>query len=86
MATHYARKIVILPSGWVFVGNWQEHGSRVILTEAFCIRKWGTTNGIGELAIKGPLKDTILDPAGTVSFQLGSEVATLECQTNNWTK
>lgn len=78
------RKIVILPSGWVFVGLWQEVGKRVILTEASCIRKWGATSGIGELAIKGPLKETILDPAGTVSFQLGTEIAYLECQTSNW--
>ena len=78
------RKIVILPSGWVFVGVWQEVGTRVVLTEASCIRKWGTTSGIGELAIKGPLENTILDPAGSVSFQLGSEIASLDCQTENW--
>jgi hypothetical protein len=78
------RKIVILPSGWVFVGIWQEKGTRVILTETSCIRKWGTTSGIGELAIRGPLKETILDPAGTVSFKIGTEIASLECRTDNW--
>ena len=57
------RKIVILPSGWVFVGMWQEKGTRVILTECACIRKWGTTSGIGELAMKGPLKETVLGTA-----------------------
>jgi hypothetical protein len=79
------RKIVILPLGWVFCGYWQQHNGRVILTEAVCIRKWGTTAGIGELAIKGPTKDTILDPVGTVSFVTGSEVAAIDCQTR-WTK
>jgi hypothetical protein len=78
------RKIVILPAGWVFVGLWEEKQDRVILTQAASIRLWGTTAGLGELAIKGPLKDTILDPAGTVSFKLGTEIAALECQTNNW--
>jgi hypothetical protein len=78
------RKIVILPSGWVFVGIWQEVGNRVILTESATIRKWGTEYGLGELAIKGPRKETVLDPAGTVSFQLGSEIASLDCKTDNW--
>ncbi len=78
------RKIVILPSGWIFVGLWQEKGTRVVLTESSCIRKWGTEHGIGELAIKGPLKETILDPAGTVSFQLGTEIAAIDCQTDDW--
>lgn len=78
------RKIVILPSGWVFVGIWQVVENRVVLTESSTIRRWGTTCGLGELAIKGPLKDTILDPVGTASFQIGTEVAALDCKTNNW--
>lgn len=78
------RKIVILPSGWVFVGLWEEVGKRVILTQSACIRKWGTTIGLGQLAIAGPQKETILDPAGTVSFQLGTEIASLECLSDNW--
>ena len=78
------RKIVILPSGWVFVGIWQVQGTRVVLTESATIRKWGTTCGLGELAIKGPLKETILEPAGTTSFQLGTEIAALDCKTGNW--
>ena len=48
------RKIVILPSGWVFVGIWQEKGTRVILTETSCYTKMGNTSGIGELAIEAP--------------------------------
>jgi hypothetical protein len=78
------RKIVILPSGWVFVGIWQVQGTRVILTESATIRKWGTEHGLGELAIKGPRKETILDPAGTVYFSLGTEIASLDCKTDNW--
>jgi len=45
-----------------------------------CIRKWGTTVGLGELAIRGPLVDTILDPCGVVSFVEGTEIAEMECQ------
>ena len=75
------RKIVTLPSGWVFCGYWQQVENRIVLTNAVCIRKWGTTAGLGELAIRGPLPTTVLDPTGTVSFALGTEVFAIDCQT-----
>ena len=33
----------------------------VRFTEAYTVRVWGTSNGIGELAAKGPLNSTIID-------------------------
>lgn len=74
-------RIVVLPAGWVFVGEWSENGSEVILDNASCIRVWGTTHGVGELAIKGPLKETVLDKCGLVKFIRGTEVVSLVCQT-----
>ena len=73
------RRIVILPSGWVFCGLWEEANGRVVLTRAVGIRRWGTTAGLGQLALEGPTKSTVLDKAGTVSFVPGSEIAALDC-------
>jgi hypothetical protein len=59
------REIVILQRGWIIVGDVVRNGSEFTVTDASVIRRWGTTNGIGQLAIAGPTKDTILDPVGT---------------------
>ena len=62
-ATH----IVVIREGWVFVGTRELSDNGVTkLTDAACVRTWGTTQGLGELALSGPLKATVLDPCGTV--------------------
>lgn len=58
-------RIVIGPRGWVWVGYYSREGEDVTLTSARCIRRWGTTQGLGELAT-GPTSQTTLDKAGTV--------------------
>jgi len=66
-ATH----IVAVQAGWVFVGVRAESGAApgiVQLTGAACIRKWGTSRGLGELALSGPQAETALDPCGTVEI------------------
>ena len=60
------RQIVVGERGWVFVGTVTRIGGDYVLADASVIRVWGTTNGLGELAIKGKQSKTILDPCGTV--------------------
>lgn len=60
------RQIVILQRGWIVVGNVSQNGSHFTITDSSVIRRWGTDKGIGQLALAGPTKDTILDPVGTV--------------------
>lgn len=60
------RQIIIGERGWVFVGDVRREEGDYILDNASCIRVWGTTNGLGELATKGKLSGTKLDPCGTV--------------------
>ena len=50
----------------------------VKLTNASVIRKWGTTQGLGQL-ITGPVKDTVLDPCGVVEIHEQTAVATIKC-------
>lgn len=71
--------ICILQRGWIFVGDFSQDGPNCKLTNASCIRIWGTTKGIGELAIKGPLKDTELDPVPFVEFHELTIVAKIKC-------
>lgn len=80
-----SKKIVILQRGWVFVGDYFEEGTNCRLENASCIRNWGTTKGLGELAENGPTSSTKLDPTPTVRFHKLGVVATLDCS-NVWKK
>jgi hypothetical protein len=77
-------KIVILPRGWNMVGYFSQEGSKCKLENASVIRRWGTTKGLGELAEKGKLKDTILDSCGTVEFHELTVIATISCKESVW--
>lgn len=77
-------KIVVLQRGWVAVGQYYRNGTECRLENASTIRRWGTTKGLGELALNGPTSDTKLDKSGTISFHLGAEVCRMDCKTSNW--
>lgn len=74
-----ARKIVVAVQGFVFEGEFSQSERYVHLKDAYCIRKWGTTAGLGELAIKGKQAETVLDYYGVVDIPIGSVVAEMEC-------
>ena len=77
-------KIVILQRGWVFIGQWFQKGSNCWLENAYCIRKWGTTKGLGQLAMEGKLNDTELDKTPTVRFHELTVIATINCDEGKW--
>ena len=81
-------RIVILQRGWVFVGRLVEAEGcdELQLVKAHCIRRWGTTKGLGELANDGPLSNTVLEPAGTVRFHRLTVVAMLDAKEAKWAK
>lgn len=77
-------KIVILQRGWVFIGRWSEDGDNCSLDNAYVIRIWGTTKGLGELALEGKQSSTKLDKAGHVNFHRLTIVATVDCKEDLW--
>lgn len=76
-------KIVILQRGWVFVGRFSKVGTECKLDNAYCIRQWGTTKGIGEL-VSGPTSSTKLDDCGTVRFHELTIIASIDCEESKW--
>jgi len=57
--------LFVLREGFVVVGDaTQDTSDWMVWTLKRCaiVRRWGTTAGFGELAMKGPLPETILDP------------------------
>ncbi len=75
------QQIVILDRGWVLVGKTDQVGDDVVITDARCIRYWGTTRGLGELAESGPTKTTKLDPMGRVIAPRRAVIAIVACTT-----
>lgn len=78
-------EIVIGQRGWVWVGRVARSEQSVELTDAKCIRRWGTSKGLGELA-SGPLSNTVLDPAGTLKLHPLGVVATYGVDQAAWEK
>lgn len=64
------RYIVIGNRGNIVVGDLTIIGSTGYLKNASVIRRWGTTKGLGQLALEGPTSDTKLDHCGEFEFEL----------------
>ena len=79
-------KIVILQRGWVMIGRWSQEGEMCSLDNAYVIRRWGTTEGLGELALEGKQSSTKLDRVGHVDFHQLTIVASLNCKEDLWDK
>lgn len=76
--------IVILQRGWVVVGRLFEGEFENRLEDSSVIRRWGTSKGLGELALEGPKSETKLDKCGIVRYNPGAEVCRIDCKTENW--
>lgn len=80
-------KIVILQRGWCMVGKFKRKGNDCTLKKASVIRVWGTTKGLGEIALGGPTSSTKLDKCnGLVEFDYLTVIATISCDEKQWEK
>lgn len=77
-------KIVVLDRGFVYVGRVELTPDFAIIRNAKNIRIWGTTKGLGEL-VGGPLKDTKLDPVGTVRAPMRAVISLIDVAGDKWT-
>ena len=79
-------QIVSCLERWQFIGRVHREGDLVIIEEARNIRQWGTTEGLGELAIKGPQPNTKLDFYGRQSVPVLAVIGYTDCDTEVWKK
>lgn len=66
------RVILVVESGWVFVGTpclSQRGTDDLFYKDVSNIRVWGTTEGLGQLALHGATKETVLDPCGMLRLK-----------------
>lgn len=80
-------KIVVLQRGWVVVGKMEREGTQCKLHHAAVIRTWGTTKGLGEIALDGPTNATIIDPCnGLVEFDYLTVVLAISVNESKWSQ
>ena len=72
-------QIIVADRGFVYVGNVTLDGDFATVNNARNIRKWGTTNGLGEL-VNGPTSSTIVDPCGTVLLPIKAIIHFISCK------
>ena len=78
-------KIVVLQRGWVAVGHYFRKGTECRLENASIIRRWGTTEGLPQLANQGPLGETKLEKSVTpIRFHRSAEILTIDCNEDKW--
>ena len=78
------RQIVVGQRGFVWVGIVHEDGDYLIINPCSCVRRWGTTKGLGELASKGPQKDTVLDPQPSTRLHRLTSIQQIDCEESAW--
>ncbi len=74
---HYnmEKTIIVIESGFTYIGelaqvNHKILGLSALIKNASNIRRWGTSNGLGELANIGKQPETILDYTGTITVPI----------------
>ena len=78
--------IVILDRGFVYVGDVSIEGDWLLIDNAKNVRRWGTLQGLGELAAKGPQPETKLDLGGSIKVPMRAVIGLLKCEASSWTK
>ena len=77
-------KIVVLQRGWVYIGRLKKEGNLCQLSNAYCIRTWGTTKGLQEL-VNGATSSTKLDKCeGVVEFDYLTVIHTITVNPDKW--
>ena len=76
--------IVVVQAGWVLVGEVTEHPTHVTMHNAHVIRRWGTTEGLGQLALSGPTPETQLEPSGVAHIPKAAVLITFEVADGVW--
>lgn len=74
-----SKEIVVCAERWNLIGDVTETQTELVLMNCSTIRRWGTTAGLGEIAVNGPTKLTILDFNGEVHVPLNAVLFRIKC-------
>lgn len=78
------KQIIVCHRGYVFLGDVEDKESEVVIRNAKNLRRWGTTYGLGQLAIEGPQPESKIDDAGTVRVHPLAIVCRYDVDASKW--
>lgn len=78
------KQILVLQRGWIFIGDLTKDGDEFVLSNAQNIQRWGTKDGLGQLAMSGPTSGTVLKGAGTVRCHELTVVFRMDVDESKW--
>ena len=78
--------IVVADRGFVYVGEAAIGEEWCVLSSARNVRCWGTTRGLGELALNGPTDKTKMDDVGTVRIPMRAVISVIDTVGEKWTR
>ena len=77
------KRIVVIQSGWVLMGDYHpaQGDAPAHLTDAKEISRWGTMQGLGQIAATGFTKESVVFDVGTVILDNpGAILYTIKCR------
>jgi len=78
-------QIVVADRSWNFIGRTTHNGDgSITIKNAQVIRRWGTSKGLGQLALEGKQSNTVLDDSGTVTIPAHAVVAVFDTDASKW--
>ena len=78
-------QIAVLDHGFVYVGHCAlQPDGNLTIRFAHCLRRWGTTRGLGEIALGGPTAKTQMDLTGTVHVPASALISLIDCDPAKW--
>lgn len=76
--------LVVADRGFVWVGKARTTADWVEIEGARVVRRWGTSEGLNELAAKGPLTNTKLDAPADLKVSRKALIAVIPCEVDKW--
>ena len=76
--------IAVVDQGWVYVGRVSSSAGLYTISGARNVRRWGTTEGLLQLAEEGPRPNTVLDGRGEVLVPEHAVIQLIRCKEGSW--
>lgn len=78
--------LVVADRGHVWIAQKVELDDDFVrLTNGRAVRRWGTSQGLNELAKTGPLPKTIIDAPANLKVSRKALIAIIPCEADKWT-
>jgi hypothetical protein len=83
---NFGFNIAVLDKGFVYVGECVRHDDLLYITKCKNIIQWGTTEGLHQIVVDGPTKETKLSPAASIKVPWHAVISLHETREELWEK